>query len=93
MIPAVVGTLLLAVLLVGQATVLALRAEHLIALYWSEAGLFLFTRAEGGRYDRVPLWKVPLAVTAFAAGRLHERARHRALAPAPTGKVQGRFAH
>jgi hypothetical protein len=58
---------------VGYAIVSAAREDHLLLFYWGEGEPFAFVRGAGRRYDRIPLWKVPLAAVRYEVGRARQR--------------------
>jgi hypothetical protein len=74
-------TILVAVAL-GFGTLRAVRADHLLVFYFGEGGLFLFVRRGGGRYERIPFWRVPAVVVQFEAVRLRQRWQRPKPAPA-----------
>jgi hypothetical protein len=44
----------------------AIREEYLLVLHWREHGLWVFERADDGRYGRIPLGALPVALLRYA---------------------------
>jgi hypothetical protein len=65
--------LMISGLVAGRLAMRAVKDEYLLVLRWREHGLWIFERGDDGRYARIRLVALPVALVRYAWGNSHSR--------------------